>query len=106
MLPFSSSYVIDFTVGWSFGEPQGSLINRPVTFRTILRFWSPRTGITAFLLLLSATTELVVLNLIPQQALVDDSFADCVQNEFGSTVETQLFKDVAAVRLYRVRTDE
>ena len=44
----------------------GSLINRPVTFRTIRRFWHPRTGITAFLLLLSTTTELVVLNLIPQ----------------------------------------
>jgi hypothetical protein len=44
----------------------GSLINRPVTFRTIARFWHPRTGITAFLLLLYTTTELVVLNLIPQ----------------------------------------
>jgi len=37
-----------------------------VTFRTIPRFWHPRTGVTAFLLLLSTTTELVVLNLIPQ----------------------------------------
>src|ERR1700686_3397609 len=44
----------------------GSLINRPVTVRTIPRFWHPRTGFTAFLLLLSTTTELVVLNLIPQ----------------------------------------
>src|SRR4029077_5848875 len=44
----------------------GSLINRPVTVRTIRRFWHPRTGITAFLLLLSTTTELVVLILIPQ----------------------------------------
>ena len=44
----------------------GSLINRPVTVRTIARFWHPRTGITAFLLLLSTTTELVVLDLIPQ----------------------------------------
>ena len=41
----------------------GSLINRPVTFRTIGRFWHPHTGITAFLLLLSATTELGILNL-------------------------------------------
>src|ERR1700739_1684491 len=40
------------------------------------------------------------------RALVDDSFADGVQNEFGSAVETQLFKNVAAVRLYGVRTDE
>jgi hypothetical protein len=31
----------------------GSLINRPVTFCTIARFWHPRTGITAFLLHLS-----------------------------------------------------
>ena len=37
-----------------------------MTGRTIGRFWHPRTGITAFLLLLSATTELGVLNLIPQ----------------------------------------
>jgi hypothetical protein len=40
--------------------------NRPVTFRTIPRFWHPRTGVTAFLLLLSTTTELVVLNLVQQ----------------------------------------
>jgi hypothetical protein len=40
------------------------------------------------------------------RALVDDSFADGVQNEFGSAVETQLFKDVAAVCLHGVRTDE
>ena len=49
----------------SFREA-GSLINRPVTFRTIRRFWHSRTGITAAVLLLSTTTELVVLNLIPQ----------------------------------------
>jgi hypothetical protein len=46
----------------------GILINRPVTVRTIRRFRHPRTGFTAFLLLLSATTELVVPNLIPQHA--------------------------------------
>src|SRR5258707_12281843 len=49
-----------------FLEGAVSLINRPVTVRTIRRFWHPRTGFTAFLLLLSTTTELVVLNLIPQ----------------------------------------
>src|SRR5580658_7938604 len=49
-----------------FSGEAGSLINRPVTFRTIARFWHPRTGITAFLRLLSTTTELLVLNLIPQ----------------------------------------
>jgi hypothetical protein len=50
----------------SSSREAGSLINRPVTFRTIPRFWHPRTGITALLLLLSTTTELVVLDLIPQ----------------------------------------
>ncbi len=49
-----------------FLEGAVSLINRPVTVRTIRRFWHPRTGFTAFLLLLSTTTELVVPNLIPQ----------------------------------------
>jgi len=34
--------------------------------RTLARFWHPRTGTTPFLLLPSTTTELVVLNLIPQ----------------------------------------
>src|SRR6266436_838757 len=35
--------------------------------------WHPRTGFTAFLLLLSATTELVVVNLIPQHDPQPDS---------------------------------
>ena len=43
----------------------GRLINRPVTVRTIRDFKHPRTGCTA-LLLLSATTELFVINFIPQ----------------------------------------
>jgi len=43
----------------------GSLINRPVTIRTIPRFWHPRTGCTA-LLLLPTTTELFIINLVPQ----------------------------------------
>src|SRR6516165_11092457 len=42
----------------------GSLINRPVTTRTIPDFRHPRTGSTA--LLLSATTELLVIDLVPQ----------------------------------------
>src|SRR6516164_3887926 len=42
-----------------------SLINRPVTIRTIADFRHPRTGCAA-LLLLSATTELFVINLVPQ----------------------------------------
>jgi hypothetical protein len=44
----------------------GSLINRPVTFRTIARSRHPRTGITVLLLRPSTTTELVVINLVPQ----------------------------------------
>jgi hypothetical protein len=44
----------------------GSLINRPVTFRTMASFWHPRTGTTVFLTSLSTTTELVVINLVPQ----------------------------------------
>ena len=43
----------------------GRLINRPVTVRTIPDFKHPRTGCTA-VLLLSATTELLVINLVPQ----------------------------------------
>src|SRR5215471_20558288 len=42
----------------------GSLINRPVTFRTKPRFKHPRTGSTA--LLLSTTTELFIVDLIAQ----------------------------------------
>jgi hypothetical protein len=43
----------------------GSLTNRTVTVRTIPDFKHPRTGITA-LLLLSAPTELLVIDLIAQ----------------------------------------
>ena len=43
----------------------GRLINRSVTVRTISDFKHPRTGCTT-LLLLSATTELFIINLIPQ----------------------------------------
>jgi hypothetical protein len=43
----------------------GRLINRSVTVRTIPDFKHPRTGCTT-LVLLSATTELFVVNLVPQ----------------------------------------
>jgi len=56
-----------------FLEGSGSLINKPVTLRTIPRFWHSRTSITAFLLYLSTTRELVVLNLIPQRESHPDS---------------------------------
>src|ERR1700685_2609318 len=44
----------------------GRLINRTVTIRTITRSRHSRTGFTAFLLHLSTTTELLVINLVPQ----------------------------------------
>jgi hypothetical protein len=43
----------------------GRLINRPVTVRTIPEFKHSRTGCTT-LLLLSATAELFMINLVPQ----------------------------------------
>src|SRR5262249_36622399 len=44
----------------------GSLITLPVTFRTIARLRHPRHRPHRFLLYLSATTELWIINLIPQ----------------------------------------
>jgi hypothetical protein len=51
------------------GEPNQSAGD----FRTITRCWHSRTGITSSLLHLSTTTELVVLNLIPQHDPHPDS---------------------------------
>src|SRR5277367_1988434 len=44
----------------------GRLINQTVTLRTITLARHPRTGTTASLLPLSTTTELLIINLIPQ----------------------------------------
>jgi len=44
----------------------GRLINQTVTLRTITLARHSRTGTTASLLPLSTTTELLVINLIPQ----------------------------------------
>ena len=44
----------------------GRLINQTVTLRTITPSRHSRTGITAFLLHLSTTTEPLVINLVPQ----------------------------------------
>ena len=52
-----------------FAREAGSLIIRPVTIRTIARFRHPRTGCTAFLLLLPTTTELVVINLVSRNMI-------------------------------------
>src|ERR1700751_310358 len=54
----------------------GRLINRPVTVHTIPDFKHLRTGCTA-LLLLSATTELLVINLVPQHDPQADSELAC-----------------------------
>jgi hypothetical protein len=50
-----------------------------VTFRTIPRFWHPRTGVTAFLLLLSTTTELVVFNL--RRMTINGGLQHCIGKE-------------------------
>ena len=44
----------------------GRLINQTVIFHTITRSRHSRTGSTAFLLHLSTTTELLIIDLIPQ----------------------------------------
>jgi len=46
----------------------GRLINQTVTLRTITPSRHSRTGITASLLHLSTTTELLVINLVPHQS--------------------------------------
>src|SRR5215475_6372320 len=53
----------------------GSLTNRTVTMRTKRRFRHPRTGGTA--LLLSTTTELLVINLVPQHDPESNSQLTC-----------------------------
>ena len=90
-----------------FQREAGSLINRPVTIRTIPRFRHPRTGFTAFLLLLSTTTELVVINLVPQHDPQSDSqFASGGHSRLPQTFLDQ-FAAVETLQLrvpaYRVR---
>jgi hypothetical protein len=91
--------MMSYSNSQSFREA-GSLINRPVTFRTIARFWHPRTGFTAFLLLLSTTTELVVLNLIAQHdPQSDPELASHGHARFPQTLLHQL----AAVKTLQLR---
>src|ERR1700681_682814 len=78
----------------------GSLINRAVSFRTIARFWHPHAGITAFLLLLSTTTELVVLNLIPQHDPQSDS--ELASHGYTRLPQT-LLHQFAAVKTLQLR---
>jgi hypothetical protein len=59
----------------------GRLVNRPVTVRTIRDSKHPRTGCTT-LLLLSATTELFVVNLIPQHDPQSDPELACYHQFF------------------------
>src|SRR5215470_10503156 len=57
----------------------GRLINRTVTIRTISDFKHPRTGCTT-LLLLSAMTELFIINLVPQHDPQSDSQLACYRH--------------------------
>ena len=69
---FGAAYQPSLRSGWTMmtyanslpRREAGSLTNRPVTIRTIADFRHPRTGSTA--LLLSTTTELFVIDLVPQ----------------------------------------
>ena len=83
----------------------GRLINRPVTVRTIPDFKHPRTGCTT-LLLLPATTELFVINLVPQHDPQSDPqlagyrhtrFPQTFLNQFAAIETLQLW--IAACRM-------
>jgi hypothetical protein len=70
-----------------------------VTIRTIRRFWHPRTGCTA-VLLLSATTELFVINLVPQHdPQADPEFARHRYTRFPQSFPNQF----AAVETLQLR---
>jgi hypothetical protein len=84
-----------------------------VTVRTIARFRYARTGFTVFLLHLSATTELVVFNLIPQHdPQPDPEFAShwhsrlpqAFLDQFAAVETLQL--RIPAYRVYRRLTPE
>jgi len=71
-------------------------------------FWHPRTGFTAFLLHLSATTELVIINLIPQHdsqpdpgfaSHSDTRFSQAFLDQFAAVETLQLW--IPAYRVYR-----
>src|SRR5713226_773954 len=89
----------------SCSREAGSLINRPVTVRTIARFRHPRTGITVFLTHLSTTTELVIVNLIPQHdPQPDPEFASDGHSRLPQTFLDQ-FAAVETLQL-RIRSEE
>src|SRR6267378_872051 len=75
--------------------------------------WHPRTGFTAFLLHLSATTELVIINLIPQHdpqpdpefaSHSDTRFSQAFLDQFAAIETLQL--RIPAYRVYRRLTPE
>src|SRR6266436_5006354 len=75
--------------------------------------WHPRTGFTAFLLHLSATTELVVINLIPQHdpqpdpefaSHSDTRFSHAFLDQFAAVETLQL--RIPAYRVHRRLTPE
>ena len=64
----------------------GRLINQTVTLRTITQSRHSRTGTTAFLLPLSTTTELLIINLIPQHdPQANPQFSCCGDSRFPQT---------------------
>jgi hypothetical protein len=71
----------------------GRLINRTVTIRTLTRSRHSRTGFTAFLLHLSTTTELLVIDLVPALA----SYIGIIPREHSSGLE---LRKRAASRLF------
>ena len=65
----------------------GRLINQTVTLRTITPSRHSRTGTTASLLHLSTTTELVVINLVPQHdPQPNPQFSCCGDSRFPHTL--------------------
>src|ERR1700691_5142579 len=86
----------------------GRLINQTVTLRTITRSRHSRTGITAFPLHLSTTTELVVINLISQHdPQPNPEFSCCSDSRFPQTLLHQFapikrtYSRIPAPRVYR-----
>ena len=65
----------------------GRLINQTVTLRTITPSRHSRTGTTASLLPLSTTTELLIINLIPQHdPQPNPEFSRCSDSRFPQTL--------------------
>jgi hypothetical protein len=66
--------------------PTKNLITGPVMIRSIPRSWHPRTGSTAFLLLPSATTELMIIN--PSRNIIHKPNPEHARHPHAGLVET------------------